>query len=98
MKPRIMLALQLSGKEGISIMQRKLSMCVCVLFVLVLLAAICSAQTQTARLVGTVKDATGAVVPNAKVSAVRNDTKTVTNTTCNPSGDIVSPPDRKSVV
>ena len=68
-------------------MQRKLSMCAGVVFVFAFLAALCFAQTQTARLVGTVKDATGAVVPNAKVSAVHNETKTVTDTTSNVSGE-----------
>jgi hypothetical protein len=72
-------------------MQRKLSMGARVLFVLAFLAALCSAQTQTARLVGTVKDATGALVPNAKVSAVHNETKSRTDTTSNVSGEFVLP-------
>jgi hypothetical protein len=72
-------------------MQRKLSMCARVFFVFAFLAGFCFAQTQTARLVGTVKDATGALVPNAKISAVHNETKTRTDTTGNASGDFVLP-------
>ena len=55
------------------------------------LAAACLAQTQTARLVGTVHDKTGAVVPNAKVTAVNAGTKVKTEGTSNASGDYVLP-------
>ncbi len=72
-------------------MQRKLWMCARVLFVLAFLAALCFAQTQTARLVGTVKDATGALIPNAKVNAVHNETRTRTDTTSNVNGEFVLP-------
>ena len=72
-------------------MQRKFWMSARVLFVFAFLAALCFAQTQTARLVGTVKDATGALVPNAKVSAVQNETKARTDTTSNASGEFVLP-------
>jgi Carboxypeptidase regulatory-like domain len=60
--------------------------------VLLLLAAmLCFAQTQTARLIGTVHDSSGAVVPNAKISAVQNETKLRTDTSSNASGDYVLP-------
>ena len=72
-------------------MRRDVRMSARVLLVFAFLAALCFAQTQTARLVGTVKDATGAVVPNAKVSAVHNETKTRTDTTSNASGEFVLP-------
>ena len=56
------------------------------------LAAVSSfAQTQTARLVGTVHDSSGAVVPSAKVSAVNSATKVRTETLTNASGDYVLP-------
>ena len=60
-------------------------------FTVVLLAAACFAQTQTARLTGTVHDSTGSVVPNAKVSAVNGGTKIRTEATTNASGDYVLP-------
>src|ERR1039458_3598414 len=50
-----------------------------------------SGQTQSARLVGTVRDASGAVVPNAKVIAVNSATKLTTGATTNASGDYVLP-------
>ena len=56
-----------------------------------LLVAACFAQTQTARLVGTVHDSTGAVVPNAKITAVNAGTKVATEATSNSSGDYVLP-------
>jgi hypothetical protein len=62
-----------------------------VIFAAALLAAACFAQTQTARLVGTVHDSTGAVVPNAKVIAVNTGTKVKTEATSNSSGDYVLP-------
>jgi hypothetical protein len=47
------------------------------------------AQTQTARLVGTVHDASGAAIPNARVVATQDATKQHTETTTNPSGEYV---------
>ncbi len=57
----------------------------------VLVSALCFAQTQTARLIGTVHDATGAVVPSAHVTAVNSATRVKTETTTNASGDYVLP-------
>ncbi len=48
------------------------------------------AQTQSARLVGTVHDASGAAIPNAKITATQQETKKTTETTTNTSGDYVS--------
>jgi len=62
-----------------------------IVFAAASLAAMCSAQTQTARLVGAVHDSTGAVLPNAKVSAVNVATKVTTEATSNASGDYVLP-------
>lgn len=47
------------------------------------------AQTQTARLVGTIHDASGAVIPNARVSAIQVDTGKTTATTANSTGEYV---------
>jgi len=47
------------------------------------------AQTQTARLVGTVHDASGAAIPTAKVIATHDATKQTMETTTNPSGEYV---------
>jgi len=55
------------------------------------LSAVCFAQTQTARLIGTVHDATGAVIPNAHVVAVNSATRVTTETTTNSGGDYVLP-------
>ena len=55
------------------------------------LAAVCFAQTQTARLVGTVHDTTGAVLPNAKVVAMNLGTKQTSEATTNANGDYVMP-------
>ena len=55
------------------------------------MAAACFAQTQTARLVGTVHDSSGAVVPNAKVTAVNNATKVKDEAVTNNAGDYVLP-------
>ncbi|MGO9255599.1 MAG: carboxypeptidase regulatory-like domain-containing protein [Bryobacteraceae bacterium] len=55
------------------------------------LAAACFAQTQTARLVGTIHDSTGAVVPNAKITAVETATKVRTEASSNSTGDYVLP-------
>src|SRR5579863_8858843 len=57
----------------------------------VLMAALGFAQTQSARLVGTVHDSTGAVVPNAKVVATNAATKVRTEATSNATGDYVMP-------
>ena len=57
----------------------------------VLMSALCFGQTQTARLLGTVHDATGAVVPNAHVTAVNSATRVKTETATNASGDYVLP-------
>ena len=62
-----------------------------IVFAAASLAAVCFAQTQTARLVGAVHDSTGAVLPNAKVSAVNVATKVTTEATSNASGDYVLP-------
>jgi hypothetical protein len=50
-----------------------------------------AAQTQTARLVGTVTDASGGTVANAKVTATQGETKKTTATTTNSSGEYVLP-------
>src|ERR1035438_9530102 len=60
-------------------------------FTVVLLGAACFAQTQTARLTGTVHYSTGSVVPNAKITAVNGGTKVTTEATTNASGDYVLP-------
>jgi len=57
----------------------------------IFLATVTFAQTQTARLVGTVHDSSGAVLPNAKVTAIDNATKLRTEVTTNSSGDFVFP-------
>jgi hypothetical protein len=62
-----------------------------ILFLFVLVAALCFAQTSTARLDGTVQDATGSIVPNAKVTAVHIQTKTVAETTSNAAGAFALP-------
>ena len=49
------------------------------------------AQTQTARLVGTVHDASGAAIPNAKVIATHEETKQTTEASTNTSGEYVLP-------
>ena len=54
-------------------------------------AALCFAQTQSARLIGTIHDSTGAVVPNAKVTATSVATKVKTEVTSNATGDYVLP-------
>ena len=64
----------------------------CLLFVAMVLAAgLCFGQTQSARLQGTVHDASGAIVPNAKVVAVHNATKDSSDATTNSSGVYVLP-------
>ena len=62
-----------------------------IVFAAALCAAACFSQTQTARLVGTVHDSTGAVLPNAKVSAVNVGTKVKTDTVSSSNGDYVLP-------
>jgi hypothetical protein len=59
--------------------------------VMVLAASLCFGQTQTARLQGTVHDASGAIVPNAKVVAVNNATKDSSDATANSTGYYVLP-------
>ena len=64
----------------------------CLLFLATVLAAgLCFGQTQSARLQGTVHDASGAIVPNAKVIAVHNATKDSSDATTNSSGVYVLP-------
>src|SRR5664279_1574459 len=58
---------------------------------MVLAASLCFGQTQSARLQGTVHDASGAIVPNAKVVAVHNATKDSSEATTNSSGLYVLP-------
>ena len=59
--------------------------------VMVLAVSLCFGQTQSARLQGTIHDASGAIVPNAKVVAVNNATKDSTEATANSSGAYVMP-------
>src|SRR6516225_10540422 len=61
------------------------------LLVLVLFAGLCFGQTQAARLQGTVRDASGAIVPNAKVVAINMQTKDASDATTNTSGLYVLP-------
>jgi protocatechuate 3,4-dioxygenase beta subunit len=49
------------------------------------------AQTQTARLVGAVHDASGAIIPGARVTATQDETKKTTETATNTSGEYVFP-------
>ena len=49
------------------------------------------AQTQSARLVGAVHDASGAAIPNAKITATQQETKKTTETTSNANGEYVLP-------
>ena len=49
------------------------------------------AQTQSARLVGTVHDASGAAIPNAKITATQQETKKTTETTSSATGEYVLP-------
>src|SRR5579883_374571 len=56
-----------------------------------LFAAVALCQTQTARLVGTVQDTTGAVVPNAKITGTNDATKIKTNAFTNATGEYVLP-------
>src|ERR1035441_8538725 len=58
---------------------------------MVLAVSLCFGQTQSARLQGTIHDASGAIVPNAKVVAVNNATKDATEATANSSGAYVMP-------
>src|SRR5664280_1287586 len=61
------------------------------LLVLALFTGLCFGQTQAARLQGVVHDASGAIVPNAKVVAVNNQTKDSSDATSNASGLYVLP-------
>src|SRR5664280_756995 len=58
---------------------------------MVLAASLCFGQTQSARLQGTVHDASGAIVPNAKVIAIHIATKDSSEATTNSSGVYVLP-------
>ena len=49
------------------------------------------AQTQSARLVGTIQDQSGAAIPNAKITAVDDATRHATEATTNTSGEYVLP-------
>jgi outer membrane receptor protein involved in Fe transport len=55
------------------------------------LAAVASAQTQTARLQGTIKDSSGAVVPGAKVVAVNDLTQESSDAVSNETGFYILP-------
>lgn len=61
------------------------------LVMLALAAGLCFGQTQTARLQGTVRDASGAVIPGAKVVAVNDLTRESSDTTSNETGLYVLP-------
>jgi len=61
------------------------------LLLLVLFTGLCFGQTQAARLQGTVRDTSGAIVPNAKVVVVNNQTKDSSDATTNASGLYVIP-------
>jgi Carboxypeptidase regulatory-like domain len=58
---------------------------------LLFLSANVFAQTQSARLVGTVHDASGAAIPNAKITATQQETKKTTETTSSTTGEYVLP-------
>ena len=58
---------------------------------LVFLSARVAAQTQTARLVGTVHDGSGASIPNAMVTATQEQTRQTAETATNTSGEYVFP-------
>ena len=60
--------------------------CAVSLLILVLFTGLCFGQTQAARLQGVVHDASGAIVPNAKVIAINNQTKDASDATTNASG------------
>src|SRR5215471_17194845 len=77
--------------QGKVIMRSKLLGKFAILFVLALLASLCFGQTQTARLQGVVRDVSGAMIPNAKVVAINNQTKDATDATTNASGVYVLP-------
>ena len=63
-----------------------------IVFVSLLFAAPCIGQlSRTTSLVGTVRDATGAVVPNASVVAVQTETSTTYRATTNSTGDYSIP-------
>lgn len=56
-----------------------------------MLSAQVFAQTQTARLVGTVQDASGGAMPNARVTATQEETQKTTQTLTNVRGEYVLP-------
>ena len=61
------------------------------LLLLALFTGLCFGQTQAARLQGIVHDSSGAIVPNAKVIVVNNQTKDSSDATTNASGLYVIP-------
>jgi hypothetical protein len=67
------------------------TICAVSLLALVLFTGLCFGQTQAARLQGIVHDASGAIVPNAKVIAINNQTKDASDATTNTSGLYVLP-------
>ncbi len=54
--------------------------------------SLCWAQKDTGSIVGVVRDSSGAVVPNAKVTVTEADQGTTFNTTTSPSGEYVASP------
>jgi hypothetical protein len=66
---------------------RNLSGLLSLLVIAAFLTTVCFAQsTSTARLDGTVTDATGAIVPNAKITVTNTNTRQTLDTTSNASG------------
>src|SRR5260370_739015 len=61
------------------------------LLVLALFTGLCFGQTQAARLQGIVHDASGAIVPNAKIVAINMQTRDASDATTNASGLYVLP-------
>ncbi len=68
---------------------RKLVLLGAALAALLFMAGTLWAQTDTAQITGTVRDRTGAVVPQAKVTLTNQLTAMIRETTTNPSGDYV---------
>ncbi|WP_348269844.1 carboxypeptidase regulatory-like domain-containing protein [Edaphobacter paludis] len=62
-----------------------------ILFVFMVMAGVGFSQTASGNLAGTVKDATGAVIPNATVTAVNEDTNISYSGKGNSSGDVLIP-------
>src|SRR5260370_10027586 len=61
------------------------------LLALALSSGLCFGQTQAARLQGIVHDASGAIVPNAKIVAINMQTRDASDATTNASGLYVLP-------